>query len=142
MQTKPFVGDEKRSAKPLYVGSIPTRASILFLQLHESTVLAIVQALRFRSASMGESRAANCVNARWWCINHYQSQKENSCDRFGLRGPKPGQTAFRPTGGDHRTSSTAIMHNPPASAHLIGLPSVILCQRLGSGRCSNSFRNF
>jgi len=34
------------------------------LQLHESTVLAIVQALRFRSASMGESRAANCVNAR------------------------------------------------------------------------------
>ena len=54
----------ERSAKPLYVGSIPTRASILFLQLHESTVLAIVQALRFRSASMGESRAANCVNAR------------------------------------------------------------------------------
>ena len=53
-----------RSAKPLYVGSIPTRASILFLQLHESTVLAIVQAFRFRSASMGESRAANCVNAR------------------------------------------------------------------------------
>ena len=47
-----------------YARSIPTRASILFLQLHESTVLAIVQALRFRSASMGESRAANCVNAR------------------------------------------------------------------------------
>ena len=49
---------------------------------------------------------------------------------------------FQAHRGDHRTSSTAIMHNPPASAHLIELPSVIRCQRLGSGRCSNSLRNF
>src|SRR5438094_9125013 len=41
----------------------------------------------------------------------------------------------------HRTSSTAMTHSPPASAHLIELPSLIFCQRLGSGRCSNSFRN-
>src|SRR6266581_5297536 len=34
------------------------------------------------------------------------------------------------------------MHNPPASAHLIGLPSVILCQRLGSGAVQTVFGTF
>src|SRR5205814_10294005 len=34
------------------------------------------------------------------------------------------------------------MHNPPASAHLIGLPNVILCQRLGSGAVQTVFGTF
>src|SRR5207253_10967175 len=39
----------------------------------------------------------------------------------------------------HRISSTAITQSPPASVHLIALPSLILCHRPGTGHCSNTF---
>src|SRR5437762_3499090 len=57
--------------------------------------------------------------------------------------PVKSSSAVKGSVRPHRTSSTAITHSPPASAHLIELPSVILCQNLGriSGRSSNSFRN-
>jgi hypothetical protein len=53
----------ERSAKPLCVGSIPTRASRFFLQLPEIPVLSTVPALRSRSASIGENRAGMASGA-------------------------------------------------------------------------------
>src|SRR5437867_7348986 len=47
----------ERSAKPLYVGSIPTRASNLFLQFPDSTGPTCLSRLRSGSASMGENGA-------------------------------------------------------------------------------------
>src|SRR5439155_21143896 len=47
----------ERSANPLYVGSIPTRASNLFLQFPDSTELTCLPILRYVSASMGENWA-------------------------------------------------------------------------------------
>jgi hypothetical protein len=37
-----------------------------------------------------------------------------------------------------RLRNVRLTHSPLASAHLVELPSLILCQRLGSGRCSKS----
>ncbi len=56
---------------------------------------------------------------------------------------EPGVEPPSGAGGNYRISSAATTHSMPASAHLVVLPRLILCQRLGrtSWCFSNSLRN-
>src|SRR5438132_13826115 len=87
-----------RSAKPLYVGSIPTRASNLFLQFPDSTELTCLPILRYVSASRGETFGKNWLRSDknrtklghtryriWW------ARASTSSATTGLKRPRRGK---------------------------------------------------